>query len=41
MEKKFSSINKNFDEINFGLLGNLLFKEKYKSKINKYANSFK
>ncbi len=34
-------IQKNFDEINFGTVGNLLFKKRYQSKINKYSNSFK
>lgn len=40
MELNQKLINKNFEEINFGFLGNLLFKKRYKSKINKYSNSF-
>ncbi len=33
-------VNKNFENIDFGFIGNLLFKDRYKNKINKYANSF-
>ncbi len=33
-------IQKNFDEINFGTVGNLVFKGRYQRKINKYSNSF-
>ena len=38
LNKQF--IDKNFAHINFGFIGNLLFKDRYKNKINKYANSF-
>ncbi len=33
-------IDKNFANINLGFMGNLVFKDRYKNKINKYANSF-
>ena len=41
MELNEKFIQKNFGEINFGFLGNLLFKGRYQRKINKYSNSFK
>ncbi|MBN1416592.1 MAG: linear amide C-N hydrolase [Bacteroidales bacterium] len=33
-------IGHNFDHINFGFIGNVFFKSRYKNKINRYANMF-
>ncbi|MBN2260735.1 MAG: linear amide C-N hydrolase [Clostridiales bacterium] len=40
-ELNIDFIKKNFDQINFGFLGNLFIKERYQHKINKYSNTFK